>query len=688
MDYFDFESDDNHLPFTGPSTWEPELNLVSPLIQALIIKDRRAFNAFSPAQESRHNISAMQRRELRDLSSNEDVVVKPADKGGQIIIQDRANYLREAHRQLGDETFYVPLTESMMTETQSLVRECIDRITTLGFLKKKQKLYLYGPDDPRHRVFYLLPKIHKPPESWTIPHVLPKGRPIVSDCGSESYRVAEYIDHFLNPISHRHPSYIKDTYSFVSLLRNLSVPAHTLLFSADVDSLYTNIETDLGVRAVRAAFAKYPDHMRPGAQLLELLTLTLTRNDFEFNGNYYLQVCGCAMGRKYSPAYADLYMADWESEAFKKCTLKPLLYLRYLDDLFGLWTHTEAQFLEFVAVLNSHHPRIKIKHEISPLKLQFLDTEVSFTSTSSSTGTKRLATKVFFKDTDRHALLHKTSFHPRHTFRGLIKSQLIRFFRICTFRSDVETAAQILFAALKPRGYSARFLRKIRDEVTAMYTTNTGAFDPTPEQQGPLIPFVITYSTAALEFRSKVSAHFRETASQYAELAGHRFITAQRRNKNLRDLLVRARMKGERQRGESATHPPFFKQLTYVFNELSQRGVPIVQSLTLTTKNLVYCIRCLSCNILYVGETRNTLLERLKQHHYHTLKGDIENILYGHFRGGNCRAWVATGLEGATLWSNAQRKHFERVWVAKLNTCHPMGLNDPGTDRRPTPQHT
>src|SRR4029434_10369109 len=169
-------------------------------------------------------------------------------------------------------------------------------------------------------------------------------------------------------------------------------------------------------------------------------------------------------------------------------------------------THTEAQFLEFVAVLNSHHPRIKIKHEISSLKLQFLDTEVSFTSTSSDTGTKRLATKVFFKDTDRHAMLYKTSFHPRHTFKGLIKSQLIRIFRICTVRSDVETAAQILFAALKPRGYSARFLRKINDEVTAMYITNTGAFDPTPEQQGPLIPFVITYSTAALEFRSKVSA--------------------------------------------------------------------------------------------------------------------------------------------------------------------------------------
>lgn len=56
-----------------------------------------------------------------------------------------------------------------------------------------------GPDVPR--LFYLLPKIHKPREKWTVPGLIPTGRSIVSDFGSESYRVAEYIDYYINPLS-------------------------------------------------------------------------------------------------------------------------------------------------------------------------------------------------------------------------------------------------------------------------------------------------------------------------------------------------------------------------------------------------------------------------------------------------------------------------------------------------------
>lgn len=64
-----------------------------------------------------------------------------------------------------------------------------------------------------------------------------------------------------------------------------------------------------------------------------------------FNNKFYLQISGCAMGRKYSPAYADIYMAEWERTAFLKCTKLPLVYFRYLDDIFGLWTDTETAFL-------------------------------------------------------------------------------------------------------------------------------------------------------------------------------------------------------------------------------------------------------------------------------------------------------------------------------------------------------
>ena len=76
----------------------------------------------------------------------------------------------------------------------------------------KQKAYLISKGEPRPRHLYMLPKIHKEPEKWSKPHEIPPDRPIVSDCNSETYYTAEFIDFYLNPLSNRHPSYIKDTY--------------------------------------------------------------------------------------------------------------------------------------------------------------------------------------------------------------------------------------------------------------------------------------------------------------------------------------------------------------------------------------------------------------------------------------------------------------------------------------------
>ena len=104
-----------------------------------------------------------------------------------------------------------------------------------------------------------------------------------------------------------------------------------------------------------------------------MLELTLTRNDFVFNNQHYLQLCGCAMGRKYAPSYADIYLAHWEETAFTKLTIKPLLYFRYLDDIFGLWDNTPEEFTRFIHKLNSHHPKIKLKYNLQPTTVEFLD---------------------------------------------------------------------------------------------------------------------------------------------------------------------------------------------------------------------------------------------------------------------------------------------------------------------------
>ena len=80
-----------------------------------------------------------------------------------------------------------------------------------------------------------------------------------------------------------------------------------------------------------------------------------------------------AMGRKFAPAYANIFMANWEEEFFAKCQKKPINYLRYLDDIWGLWVRSQK---EFVGILNSHDPSIKLKYEINQDATDFLDTTV------------------------------------------------------------------------------------------------------------------------------------------------------------------------------------------------------------------------------------------------------------------------------------------------------------------------
>lgn len=177
-----------------------------------------------------------------------------------------------------------------------------------------------GPDEPRPRRFYLFSKIHKRPEDWSKPH-----RVIVSDCSSETYHTAEFIDFFLNPLSVIHPSYIKDTFDFINKIRKIKIPTEAYLFTMDVKNLYTNIDVQEGIRVVTKVMTQNPDPKRPDKELLELLWINLSRNDFVFDEKYYLQIKSMAMGKKLAPAYANIFMSEWEKVGLEKTEHKPML---------------------------------------------------------------------------------------------------------------------------------------------------------------------------------------------------------------------------------------------------------------------------------------------------------------------------------------------------------------------------
>lgn len=656
-------------PFTPKSVWSPPIAQLPPQIWTLMKADYEYFQNRFHIERIKPNLTTEETRALTELKENKQIIIKPADKGSAVVILDREQYLEEGYRQLNDKTYYLKLKKPIYHETIPMVEKIINNLHQKKFINIKQRNYLLGSAEPRRRLFYMLPKIHKDPVKWSVPFQVPPGRPIVSDCDSETYYTAEYLDYFLNPLSTGHASYIKDTYDFVDKVKRIEVPIDSFLFSIDIDSLYTNIDIGEGINSIRRIFQKYPDKRRPEKELLQLLEINLTRNDFEFNGDFYLQIKGTAMGKKFAPAYANIFMAEWETSALDKCIKKPLHYYRFLDDIWGVWQHSEQDFEMFLKTLNDHNASIKLKSTISKTSIDFLDT-TTFKGPN-FLNEHKLDIKVFFKPTDTHALLFKTSFHPKHTFAGIIKSQLLRFHRICTQRTDFGAAVKILFSALSTRGYCWSFLRRCFNSF--LHTK--------PIDVSPLLPVVITYAPCTCKMVRIIKNNFQKLAQNVQTLQNHKVIAAFRRHKNLGDLLIRAQISPlselrRRNQGQFFQHRKLVRSHSNgsVFLSLC-KGTP-------RSKNCIYLITCKRCGIQYVGETGNTLLTRFTQHRHNiTQKKNTHTYLVKHFLLHGWASVTATAIQVNSRWTTQQRRRAERIWMAKLDTVYPKGLNEKGFGR-------
>ena len=114
---------------------------------------------------------------------------------------DTSDYIREANRQLADTKHYKLLESPLFSETAVMITETLKNMHGESFISKKQLEYLTpDPNQIKTRSLYFLPKIHKDKSKW-IEGRIPPGRPIVSDCTSESYAVSELIDQTLLPLS-------------------------------------------------------------------------------------------------------------------------------------------------------------------------------------------------------------------------------------------------------------------------------------------------------------------------------------------------------------------------------------------------------------------------------------------------------------------------------------------------------
>ena len=132
-------------------------------------------------------------------------------------------------------------------------------------------------------------------------------------------------------------SYVRNTTHFLSKIINLGdQPANCLFATLDVASLYTNIPNDQGIQAARETLETHRSNFeKPSTNnLMILLEKVLKMNNFDFANRHFLQIGGKAMGTTVASSFANTYMGWLESKFVYTYYEQPLLWVRFINDIF------------------------------------------------------------------------------------------------------------------------------------------------------------------------------------------------------------------------------------------------------------------------------------------------------------------------------------------------------------------
>ena len=345
----------------------------------------------------------------------------------------------------------------------------------------------------------------------------------------------------MNPINRLLRLYVKDTTHFLKLMSDLGEPPdNCILVTMDVSSLYTNIPNDEGLQAAMETLMRHrstPNIKPTNLSLVKMLEMVLKMNNFQFNGVNFLQVGGTAMGTKVAPSYAVNYMGSFEKKHVYTHPLQPLLYLRYIDDIFIIWQHGETELDIFIEHMNTCSEHIKFTTERSTKEIAFLDTLVKLVGRS-------IHTDLYSKPTDSHNYLYYNSAHPQKCKDSIPYSQFLRVRRICTSKEDFDNHVLALARHFLRRKYPLKLLQ----DAAALARNKDRDLLLTPpartedEDANKRIFLITTYHPDDNQVQQIVHNNWdflgRNQTTQH--LHQHKLVCGYRRPKNLRDILCKA----------------------------------------------------------------------------------------------------------------------------------------------------
>ena len=254
-------------------------------------------------QPPKPNISKEEAKAIQDLKRDQEKIILITDKGMSMTVLDKEDYIKKSEDLL-KQTTYRELAADPTNKYKNKLINLQKTIKSEGGINNKtyKRLYPTGAVSPK---YYGLPKIHKA----GVPL-----RPIISSRGSATYETAKDLAKIIKPLVGRSPHYVQNNKDFLECIRNIKLQPDECIMSYDVSALFTSIPIDPAIKIIQKHLEDDKDLSNRTSMTVNhiicLLEFCLRNAYFSFQGRYYEQTEGAAMGSPISPLVANLFTEE------------------------------------------------------------------------------------------------------------------------------------------------------------------------------------------------------------------------------------------------------------------------------------------------------------------------------------------------------------------------------------------
>ena len=174
------------------------------------------------------------------------------------------------------------------------------------------------------------------------------GSPVVSSVNCHTNTILKYVDFHLQPIATNIPSYVIDTTDFLQKLDEVKNILKWLI-TCNTWCEVTVHKYNKNWRYKSVAHDNQHNKTVATKVIITFLSLILTLNNFVFNSINYLQIMD-VQWIQFVLQHTQIF--PWHNlktniYIYPYIKNKSILYVRYIDDIFTIWTGTKQELLIF-----------------------------------------------------------------------------------------------------------------------------------------------------------------------------------------------------------------------------------------------------------------------------------------------------------------------------------------------------